>query len=111
MTAEATSNSAPSVLLPTGPPGVGKTTVMHEVSRQLGAAGVAHAFVDLDNLRSLHTKPPSDVLRELTRKNLAAVWGSFASLGCHRFIVASVLADPGQNSRCYGMRSLTLHGG
>ena len=40
----------PSVLLITGPAGVGKTTIAAEVSHQLAEADVAHAMIDTDYL-------------------------------------------------------------
>jgi adenylylsulfate kinase-like enzyme len=44
-------------LLITGPGGVGKTTVAHEISRQLEARGVPHAMVDADELDRIYPAP------------------------------------------------------
>lgn len=80
------------VLIITGPPGVGKTTVAAEVSELLDSAGVAHAFVDIDSLRWCYPRPPGDRFRNaLAMKNLAAVWTNFQAAGAGRLVLADVL--------------------
>ena len=80
------------VLLITGPPGVGKTSVAIEISELLDHARVAHALVDLDSLRWCYPRPAHDPFRvELALKNLAAVWSNFQAAGATRLILADVL--------------------
>lgn len=80
------------VLIITGPPGVGKTTVAAEVSELLDRASVAHAFVDIDSLRWCYPRPPGDRFRNaLAMKNLAAVWANFQAAGAGRLVLADVL--------------------
>ena len=85
------------VLLIGGRSGAGKSTVGYEVSALLRAAGTGHALVEGDTLDHLHPAPPGDPHRALlTERNLAAVWGNYAALGCRRLIytnTASVLAS------------------
>ena len=81
-----------SVLLITGPVGVGKTTMGGEVSALLSRAGAPHAFVDVDNLRWCHPSPPHDPFNvALAMRNLAAVWANFRAAGAGRLILADVL--------------------
>jgi DNA polymerase III delta prime subunit len=78
-------------LLITGPGGVGKTTVAHEVCRQLEAAGVAHAMIDTDELDRIYPAPGDDPHKaELTRRNLAAVWENLRGAGAPRLILTMV---------------------
>jgi len=80
------------VLIITGPPGVGKTTVAAEVSELLDSAGVAHAYVDIDSLRWCYPRPPGDRFRNtLAMKNLAAVWVNFQAAGAGRLVLADVV--------------------
>ena len=80
------------VILITGPVGVGKTTVAFEVSALLEAAGVAHAVVDMDALRSCHPAPPGDRFNEaLGLRNLAAIWPNFRAAGAGRVLLADVV--------------------
>ncbi|MPZ98437.1 MAG: AAA family ATPase [Dehalococcoidia bacterium] len=81
------------VLILTGPSGVGKTTVAYEVARQLASAGVAHALIDTDHLDMVHPQPEGPALWELTRRNLAAVWGSFAEIGHDRLVLSMVMPN------------------
>lgn len=80
------------ILVITGPPGVGKTTVAAEVSEQLDGAGVAHAFVDVDSLRWCYPRPTHDPFRlALAMKNLAAVWANFQAAGATCLVLADVV--------------------
>ena len=82
---------APTLLF-TGPGGVGKTSVAAEVSELLDAAGVAHAFVDVDSLRWCYPRPPDDRFRTvLAMRNLAAIWPNFRVYGATHLILADVL--------------------
>ncbi|HEU5368609.1 MAG TPA: nucleoside-triphosphatase [Ktedonobacterales bacterium] len=80
------------VLLVTGPPGVGKTTVAAEVSELLDQTGIAHAFVDVDSLRWCYPRPAHDRFRiQLAMKNLAAIWANFQAAGATCLILADVV--------------------
>src|SRR5215467_13125610 len=80
------------VLVVTGPPGVGKTTVAAEVSEQLDQAGVAHAFVDVDSLRWCYPRLAHDRFRiGLAMQNLAAVWVNFQAAGATSLMLADVV--------------------
>ncbi|WP_228282492.1 AAA family ATPase [Rubrobacter tropicus] len=75
----------------TGPGGVGKTTVAHEVCRQLQAADVAHAMIDTDELDRVYPPPGGDPHKtDLTRRNLAAVWSNLRDAGAPRLILTMV---------------------
>lgn len=74
-------------LLIGGRAGVGKTTVGWEVSAQLAAAGVAHAYIEGDMVGQVHPAPPGDPDRmHVTERTLAAIWGNYARLGCRRLV-------------------------
>jgi len=77
-----------SVLALTGPSGSGKTAVGFEVTRQLQAVEIAHAYIDTDHLDMVYPQPPLDELTRLSTRNLAAVWSSFAELGYTRLVLA-----------------------
>jgi adenylylsulfate kinase-like enzyme len=80
------------LLIITGPVGVGKTTVAGEVSEQLAAAGVAHAFVDIDSLRWCYPRPADDRFRiQLAMRNLASLWPNFRAAGATHLVAADVI--------------------
>lgn len=81
------------VLLITGPVGVGKTSVLGEVTELLEAAGVPFAAVDLDNLSWCYPTPAGDdrFRSGLTFQNLAAIWTNFKSAGAQRLVIARVV--------------------
>lgn len=86
-------------LLIGGRAGAGKTTVGWEVSAQLAAAGVAHAYIEGDMIGQVHPAPAGDPDRvHVTERNLAAIWGNYARLGCRRLVytrTVSVLPEYG----------------
>ncbi|MFF0725898.1 hypothetical protein [Streptomyces sp. NPDC004134] len=95
------------VLLIGGRSGVGKSSVGYEVSALLRAADLGHALIEGDALGHLHPAPPGDPHRALvTERNLAAVWGTYAALGCRRLVytnTACVLAsESGLYARALG---------
>jgi gluconate kinase len=82
-------------LLIRGPGGVGKTTVAFEISRQLEAAGVGHALLDMDELDRIYPAPQDDPHKtHLTRRNLAAVWANLREAGAARLILTMVAVSP-----------------
>lgn len=81
------------VLLVGGRAGVGKTTVVWEVSALLRATGVSHAVMDGDAMGQVHPAPEGDPRRsEVTESNLTAVWANYARLGYRRLIYTSPLS-------------------
>ncbi|MFC7326728.1 hypothetical protein [Marinactinospora rubrisoli] len=85
--------SAPEALLIGGRSGVGKSTVMWEVSVLLQAARVAHCVVEGDLLDQAHPAPPGDPQRTLlTERNLAALWGNYAGLGYRRLVYTNTVS-------------------
>lgn len=92
-------------LLIGGRSGVGKSTVGWEVSAQLQAAEVAHAFVEGDNLDQVFPAPADDPTRAaITEANLAALWRNYAALGCSRLIYTNTVSvlEPDLIARALG---------
>ena len=80
------------VLLVTGAPGVGKTTLVKEMGEQLFHAGVAHAVVDIDELARVRPAVPDQrVWAELTVANLRVMWPNYEALGVERVILAGIV--------------------
>jgi Mrp family chromosome partitioning ATPase len=79
------------VLVISGPAGVGKSTTAFEVSHQLQAAGVDHVLIDTDELDRIYPVP--DDLSDVTERNLAAMWRTFATRGARRLILVGVYLD------------------
>lgn len=85
------------VLVISGPVGVGKTTVAHEVSEQLEAARIAHTVIDLDALTMTFPRPDDDPFGErLAVANLASVWRNAAQCGAQNLVVARVVESSQQ---------------
>jgi hypothetical protein len=79
------------VLIVTGPVGVGKTTVAHEVGRLLRPSGVPYAVIDIDALAGSYPPPPGDGFNaQMAFRNLASVWRNYAEAGVQRLILAYV---------------------
>jgi len=80
-------------LLIGGRAGVGKSTLGWEISAQLQAAGVGHAFVEGDFLDQLHPAPDQDPDKSaLTEANLTAIWRNYAAHGCRRLIYTNTVS-------------------
>jgi GTPase SAR1 family protein len=80
------------VLVLTGPPGVGKSSLAEEIWDQLAARGVPDAFVDLDALRMSYPFPEGDAFNErIALSNLRDVWRNYARGGAQRLVPAQVL--------------------
>lgn len=86
--------TVPTILV-TGPVGVGKTTLIDEMSGLLRAAGVPHATVDFDQLTACYPRSPEDDVwgTQLGLANLAALWRNYSALGATRLLVARVIED------------------
>lgn len=81
------------VLLIGGRAGVGKTTVGWEVSARLRAAGIGHAVIDGDFMGQVHPAPEDDPHRSaVSERNLTAVWGNYAALGCRRLVYTNTVS-------------------
>jgi len=84
---------------------VGKSTAGWEVSAQLQAARIAHAFVEGDNLDQIFPAPPGDPARtRITEANLAALWKNYAAAGCRRLIYTNTVSvlEPDLVARAMG---------
>ena len=82
------------VLIVTGPVGVGKTTIAHEVGRLLRPLGVPYAVVDLDALAGSYPPPPGDGFNaQMAFRNLAAIWRNYAEAGAQRLVLAYVFEN------------------
>jgi len=87
-----------SILLITGPAGVGKSTLCWEMGAQLSAAQVAHAIIETDELDRVFPRPSSEELdrispgtTDISGINLAAVWSTYRALGHSRLIMSGVM--------------------
>jgi predicted kinase len=82
-----------SVLLIGGRSGVGKSTVAWEISAQLQEAQVSHCYIEGDFLDQAHPAPRDDPNRtEMTRRNLASLWGNYAALGYRRLVYTNTVS-------------------
>jgi hypothetical protein len=83
---------SPDVLLVTGTVGVGKGTVADAVARLLADRGIAHALVDLDQIRLLWPPPESDRFNlAVELRNLAALAANYRAAGAQRLVLAGVI--------------------
>jgi len=82
-------------ILATGPVGVGKTTLIDEMSGLLRRADIPHATVDFDQLTACYPRSPDDDIwgTQLGLSNLAALWQSYSALGADRLLIAAVIED------------------
>jgi adenylylsulfate kinase-like enzyme len=77
-----------------GPPGVGKTTLAWQIHTRLRDAGVAAAYVDIDQLGMCYPEQASDPGRHrLKARNLTSVVANFAAHGA-TCVVVSGIVDP-----------------
>lgn len=94
------------LLLISGPVGVGKTTVGTEVSTILDAGGVPHAFIDLDGLACSFPRSATDPYGDgLAFENLAAVWANCQRRGARHLVIARVV-----ESRAYAQQLAKVAG-
>lgn len=95
----------PEALLIGGRAGVGKTTAGWEVSAQLQAARIGHAYVEGDNLDQIFPAPPGDPHRsQITEANLAAMWRNYSAAGCRKLIYTNTVSilEPDLITRALG---------
>ncbi len=82
------------VLIISGPVGVGKTSVAHEMFDLLSERDIAHAVIDLDALGISWPFGEGDPYNErMAIRNLAAIWANFAASGVDRAVIARVVED------------------
>lgn len=86
-------------LIVTGPVGVGKTRVAYEIASLLEVAGLPHACIDMDTLRSCYPRPGDDRFNiALGLRNLAAVWENCRLAGATHLILADVVESPDERA-------------
>jgi hypothetical protein len=82
------------VLLVCGAVGVGKSAVGFEVFLQPVRAGIAAAYVDLEQIGFLSQVPADDPGgHRLRARNLAALWGAYHDAGARRLVLSGPVPD------------------
>jgi hypothetical protein len=78
--------------------GTGKTATLWEVGHILRAHGIPRALIDTDELdRVWPTPETTEALISISRRNLRAVWETFARLEIRRLVVCGVMASAAQS--------------
>ncbi len=81
-----------SVLIVTGPVGVGKTKTSDEVSKLLTDQGVRNAVIDMDALRWAYPRPEGDPFNaKFGIINLRTVWPNYQVFGVTHLIIPNVI--------------------
>lgn len=89
-------------ILVTGPVGVGKTTLIDEMGMILADAGLAHATIDLDQLRAMYPRAGAGEDKWGTKvglANLKAVWRNYRRAGARRLLIATVIESKREVAR------------
>lgn len=87
-------NEKISLLIVTGPVGVGKTSVSTAVSDMLTHKKIPNAFIDIDNLRCAYPSPANDRFNmELGYKNLALIWPNYLEYGIRHLVIPDVIEN------------------
>jgi ABC-type dipeptide/oligopeptide/nickel transport system ATPase component len=77
-----------------GASGTGKTVTAWEIGRTLQSQSVPHALIDTDELDRVWPQPePVEALHSISRRNLQAIWATFADLGVRRLVLSGVMAS------------------
>lgn len=80
------------VLMISGPVGVGKTSVAHEMFDQLSERDIPHAVIDIDALGISWPFGDGDPYNnQMAMRNLAAVWSNFAAAGATHAVLPRVI--------------------
>jgi hypothetical protein len=80
------------VLVVSGPVGVGKTSVAHEMFDVLSSRDIAHAVIDIDALGINWPFGAGDPYNNrMAMRNLAAVWRNFAAAGATHAVLPRVI--------------------
>jgi adenylylsulfate kinase-like enzyme len=88
-------NTAVSLLVISGPVGVGKTTVGESVSEMLDKRGLRHGLIDTDSLNRFFPRSPEDRFAEgLMVANLTAISPNFVAAGATHIILTGVVESP-----------------
>jgi hypothetical protein len=88
-------------LLLNGSSGVGKSTALQELAMLLGARGIAHASIDLDELTLFWPRSADDPWgTRVAQVNLAAVSDTYRLVGVDFIAVAHVFTDHGHLNGC-----------
>jgi hypothetical protein len=91
------SDDSVEVLVLCGAAGTGKTATLWEVGHILRAHGVPRALIDTDELdRVWPTPKTTEALISISRRNLRAVWETFASLEIRHLVLCGVMASTAQ---------------
>ena len=91
------SDHRPPLLWLTGPSGVGKTTLGREIFGGLGAAGIAGAFLDADQIGMVWPVPEDDQdLHGIKARNLGEVWRVFRAAGARCLVLAGGIDSAAQ---------------
>lgn len=81
-----------SVLLLTGPTGVGKTVVADTIYEMFAGQNESIALINLDELGYVSPQSPDDPYNaQLRLKNLTAVWPNYVTAGARRVIIPYVI--------------------
>lgn len=88
------------LLLISGPVGVGKTTIANELSNLLEDDGVPHTYVDLDYLTCTFPRSDADPYgNKLALQNLQAVWENSRKLGSKNLIIPRVIESKAEAAK------------
>jgi gluconate kinase len=80
------------VLMISGPVGVGKTSVAHEMFDQLSDRDIPHAIIDIDALGISWPFADGDPYNnQMAMRNLAAIWSNFAAAGATHAVLPRVI--------------------
>ncbi|MFE9370077.1 AAA family ATPase [Streptomyces sp. NPDC006711] len=80
------------VIVVTGPSGTGKTVTCWEIREILRERKVAHALIDMDNIRWCYVPGSQDRFnRSLGARNLAALWANFRQAGADRLVLSGIV--------------------
>lgn len=80
------------ILIISGPVGVGKTTIGHELSNSLSKGEIPHTFLDLDAVAQTYPRPSDDRFgSRLALTNLRDVWANCVLAGARNLVVARVV--------------------
>jgi adenylylsulfate kinase-like enzyme len=95
VSARSADTAAPgSVLWLCGATGVGKSTIGFQIFQQVMHAGVAAAYVDLEQVGFLRPAPPDDPDNHWVKvRNLSAIWQRFRASGARCLIVVGSVDD------------------
>lgn len=85
-------NEKISLLIITGPVGVGKSKVSEAVSEILSQNKIPNAVIDMDYLRCVYPSPLNDRFNaNLGYKNLYVMWPNYEAMGIRNLIIPNVV--------------------